>query len=227
MSEIAMMIPSGSISLEACYAEGADSASEAVILCHPHPLYGGNMDNNVVFALQNTLAGWGWATMRFNFRGVGGSGGEYGDGQGEVQDFLAVAAYLKEKGKKVLHVAGYSFGAWIAMKAMAQGFEPASAIFVSPPMDFLDFSTLRLHQKPCLITLGDRDTFCSLQTLRGWLAVQEADGATVDLETIAGCDHFYWNLEGFLSAKVSEFLRKHFHSMFKVSGFGFRVENIS
>ena len=168
------------------------------------------MDNNVISALQRTLADWGWATMRFNFQGVGGSGGEYGNGQGEVRDLLAVAAYLKGKGKEALHVAGYSFGAWIGLKAIVQGFEPASAIFVSPPLDFLDFSSLVLPQTHCLITLGDRDSFCSLQTLHTWLAAQKANRATVDLETLSGCDHFYWNHEPLLSAKVSEFLKKHF-----------------
>jgi alpha/beta superfamily hydrolase len=212
MSEKSVMIPSGSISLEACYAEGSQSGPEAVILCHPHPLYGGNMDNNVVLALQRTFNGLEWATMRFNFRSAGRSGGEFGEGQGETQDVLAVAAYLKEKGKRILHVAAYSFGAWIALKAIAQGFEPVSAVLVSPPLEFLDFSALRLPHKPCLISLGDRDSFCSVQTLRNWLAVQKADEAMVDMEILQGCDHFYWGHEEILFDMVSGFLRKHFQS---------------
>lgn len=211
MSEISSMIPAGRIFLEASYMEGRGSASEGVILCHPHPLYGGSMDNNVISTLQDTLSRWGWGTIRFNFRGVGRSGGAYGDGEGEVEDVMAVATYLeKEKGKKILHIAGYSFGAWIALKAIARGIEAGCVILVSPPMDFLDFGLLRLPQKPCLITVGDRDSFCALGTLRAWLEQQQTNA--LDFQTLAGCDHFYWNQEELLSVRVSEFLGKHFHS---------------
>jgi len=172
------------------------------------------MDNNVVIALQDALADGGWGAMRFNFRGVGRSSGKYGDGEGEVQDLMAVAAYLKEQGKEVLHIAGYSFGAWITLKATAQGLDPASVILVSPPLDFLDFSSLTLPSKPCLISLGDRDTFCSMQSLRNWLTLQQPDSANVRPLTapltLPGCDHFYWGQERVLAAKVLELLHQHF-----------------
>lgn len=210
MSEIDVVIPAGSASLEACCSKGEDSASEVAILCHPHPLYGGDMDNNVILALRNVLAAWGWGTIRFNFRGVGRSSGKYGDGEGEVQDVLAVASYAKEKGWKCLHIAGYSFGAWIALKAMARGLETASGILISPPLDFLDFGSLSLPREPCLITLGDQDSFCSIQSLRRWLSAQETDEDKVSFQTIPGCDHFYWSQEELLAAKVSGFLKKHF-----------------
>lgn len=211
MSETAVMIPSDGILLEASYEEGLTSASDAVILCHPHPLYGGAMDNNVVLALKNALAKWGWTTLRFNFRGVGRSGGTYADGKGEARDLFSVVEFLEKKGKKKLHIAGYSFGVWIALLAIAQGFEPQSAILVSPPVDFLDFSGLKLPPKPCLVTLGDRDKYCSPESLINWLAVQDT-GQKPDLEILPGCDHFYWKKEAILADLVAGFLKKHFQS---------------
>ncbi len=204
MPERRVSIPAGPHQLEAAFEKGL--RSEGAVLCHPHPLYGGNMDNNVVMALRRSLATLGWSTLRFNFRGVGSSGGSYGDGGGETEDLLAAANYLSGEGLSRIHVAGYSFGAWIALRALRQRLAPATLILVSPPIDFLDFSSLMLPPTPKLITLGDQDSFCSLSTLESWLKNQADDPQPGRVEILKGCDHFYWGYESRLESIVEEFV---------------------
>lgn len=209
MPEMPVEISCGELSLEAMFSEGSRPGGNGALLCHPHPLYGGSMDNNVVIALRDVMAKWGWGTLRFNFRGVGRSQGEYCEGDGEADDLLAAAGFLRDRGMERIHVGAYSFGAWVALKTLARGFCPASMVLVSPPMDFLDFRGLQPPESPCLITLGDRDSFASAETVRTWAGSQ---GCTSNLEfaELPQCDHFYWNREGQLATKVASFLQSHF-----------------
>jgi len=208
VSEIHMMIPAQDFELEACYEEGQGPA--VGILCHPHPLYGGSMDNNVIAAMQSALRARGWGTMRFNFRGVGRSGGGFAEGEGEAEDVMAIASFLSLQGKTIVHLGGYSFGAWIVLKALGLGLQAISTVLVSPPIDFLPFDNLKLPQTPCLITLGDGDSFCTGASLKAWLAGQPDAAQTAETEIVPGCDHFYWGREGFLEGRISKFLKKHF-----------------
>lgn len=209
MSEASVRISSGGIVLEARYEIG--SRPENVILCHPHPLYGGDMNNNVVMALRDAFRASDWGTLRFNFRGVGGSGGDYGSGNGEAEDLLAVRDYLLETGgNSPLHLAAYSFGAWVALKAVRKGFRPESLVLVSPPIDFLEFQDLELPLSPCLMTLGEEDEFCRTESLKKWVSSQVSDHQDTDLRFFPRCNHFYWGKESALSAEVIEFIRKRF-----------------
>jgi hypothetical protein len=203
MPEQRARIAVGPHDLEASFEAGL--GPDGAVLCHPHPLYGGNMDNNVVMTLKRSLAGAGWATLRFNFRGVGTSGGEYGDGAGEVDDLLIAAAHLQAQGPTRLHMAGYSFGAWIVLRAIQQAPTPASLILVSPPVDFLDFSSLALPPAPTLVTLGNEDSFCSLSALNNWLQQATQTPQAVRLEILQGCDHFHWGQESALESIVRDF----------------------
>lgn len=207
MSEVNVMIETGENVLEGLFDKG-ENPSAAALVCHPHPLYGGDMHNGVVMTVQRALRSWGWSTLRFNFRGVGRSSGSYSDGTGEAEDIKEAASYLYRLGVETLHVGAYSFGAWVTMKALGQEFHPASMILVSPPIDFLDFTNLMLPSKPCLITLGDRDDFCSLASIRKWVSEQPTEGKFAHLEIIPHCDHFYRGSEATLSTKISEFLKK-------------------
>lgn len=204
MPEQPVRIPADSHELEGAYEPGP--GPEGVVLCHPHPLYGGDMDNNVVMALQKSLGAQGWATLRFNFRGVGASGGTHGDGKGEVEDLLAAAAYLQQHGPGRIHLAGYSYGAWIALRASQQSVRPATLILVSPPVDFLDFKNLSLPPVPTLITLGDADSFCSVPALHDWLGTTGPGPKHVHIEILEGCDHFYWGYEARLRSIIRDFV---------------------
>lgn len=199
-----MIMERGGSILEGLFARGS-SAGVAAVICHPHPLYGGDMDNGLVIVLQRVLYRCGCSTLRFNFRGVGRSGGVYGDGAGEVEDLQVAVSYLDGLGLRQLHLAGYSFGAWIALKACAAGLQPASSILVSPPLDFLRFDDLRLPACPSLVTSGDRDDFCRKTTLHSWIARQNTAPESIDLKILPGCDHFYQGKEMILSDAVAKF----------------------
>jgi hypothetical protein len=166
------------------------------------------MENNVVMALKEAFTRLGWGALRFNFRGVGQSGGTYGDGEGEAQDIQAVWDCLRAADhESSLHLAAYSFGVWAGLKAVHKGLLPKSLFLISPPLDFLDFSGLWLPLAPTLIVMGDRDEFCSVQSLRSWLA--DGPGARQDLtvKIIPKCNHFFVSREEALVDEVSQFVR--------------------
>jgi uncharacterized protein len=224
MPEIPVRIPidDGKASLVGLFQEGKNGRT--AVVCHPHPLYGGNMENNVVLAAQRAFAACGWGTLRFNFRGVGGSGGLAGQGEKDALDLIAVSEYLRSKDFALKDstskdftsghagapdVAGYSYGAWVALEAIRQGLLPDSLLLFSPPLDFMSFEGLELPAGPILITIGNQDEFCSVESLRKWLSTQPRAGNAV-LEIFPYCDHFYWDFGRRLSAKIEAFLKKNF-----------------
>lgn len=198
MLEKEVMIPAeGGITLEACYTEGKGDEHVWVLL-HPHPLYGGSMDNNVVQVLHRAFHGRGFSTLRYNSRGVGQSGGTYDDGNKECDDLLHVVDYLKKvRSYSNVHVAAYSFGSWIALKTMSRGgWKPQSLFLVSPPLDFMTFDGLFPPLSiTCAITLGDRDEYCKVSSLHRWVEGWKTVDSPVRVEILAGCDHFYWGHE--------------------------------
>ena len=205
MPELAVQIPveKGKVVLEGLWLDGRIERS--VVLCHPHPPYGGNMQNNVVVAAQQAFAGQGWGTLRFNFRGVGKSGGRAAQGTKDAEDLLAVAEYLRANHPGHVDFAAYSYGAWATMEALRLGLSPDLLALISPPLDFIPFSGLELPDRNTLITLGNQDEFCSVESLKKWLSTQpNASRATVEI--LAYGDHFYWGLEQELSAKIAAFL---------------------
>lgn len=205
MPEQRARIPAGPHELEGAYESG--NGSEGVVLCHPHPLYGGNMDNNVVMTLKKSLGARGWATLRFNLRGVGASGGVHGDGRGEVEDLVAAATHLEQQGPGLMHLAGYSYGAWIALRACQQALKPTTLFLISPPIDFLDFTNLTIPQVPTLITLGDADSFCGVPSLQKWLGTSGGEPKLLRMEILEGCDHFYWGYETRLHSITLDFVQ--------------------
>ncbi|MCB1823489.1 MAG: alpha/beta hydrolase [Candidatus Competibacteraceae bacterium] len=161
----------------------------AAIITHPHPLYGGELDNPVVAALTGVYQRLGYSTLRFNFRGVGASAGDYDDGRGERDDVRAAAAFLEAAGKTVTDLAGYSFGAWINL-----GLDPPLAgvrrlLLVAPPVAYLDFDGMVAPPSVALrVVAGDRDGFAPLDVLREQLPRwQPAAG----LRVLPGADHFF------------------------------------
>ena len=110
-----IILSSGELALEGLLSRG--ESDRGLVISHPHPLYGGEMRNHVVGIIQEIFSGKGWTTLRFNFRGVGRSQGEYDEGVGEREDVGAAIRYLKELGIKEIVLAGYSFGAWVNARA--------------------------------------------------------------------------------------------------------------
>jgi len=205
MHEEAIKIRSSDdVALEAMLVWGR--SEHGAVLCHPHPLYGGAMDNNVVLAARDALAALGMTTLRFNFRGVGGSGGAFDGGRGEQQDLLAAYAALAED-VDIVHIVAYSFGAWVATTALARGtIEPRTVTLISPPVAFAetDFSGLTLPSCPTLVVSGDSDQFGPKAEVDRWIrSLGERDDIT--RVSLAGVDHFYWGAEPALAAALTEF----------------------
>ncbi len=156
MSIKRVTIPSA-YSLEAMFSEGADNAG--VVISHPHPLYGGDMSNNVVEAMEKGFSIKGFTTLRFNFRGVGGSDGLYDEGVGEVDDMLAALQFLREHLRKNARVilAGYSFGAWMCSKAAARAGNVDALFLVAYPFAFYGTDELKAFSGPVYFVGGSYD----------------------------------------------------------------------
>jgi alpha/beta superfamily hydrolase len=180
--------PSGDLRLEG-ELHLPPGATGAAVICHPHPLYGGNMDNNVVLALDDGFRRAGCATLRFNFRGVGASEGGYESGVGEQDDLRAAATeILSRTGAANVAVAGYSFGAMMAAHAGPAIAALARLVIVAPPLSFGGLGPLAACAVPKLFIVGDRDSYCSLADLTSALAgVVEPKRVLV----LRGADHFF------------------------------------
>jgi len=189
--EESVSIPGPGISLEGRLSVGA--APGGAVITHPHPLFGGTMANNVVLIAVRALVARGMSALRFNFRGVGRSTGVYGGGVDEAEDVAAALAFLKSRTPGPHYVMGYSFGAAVAGRALIQGLAAAGAIFIAPPIAFMDLSFLPRVPGLRLIVVGDRDDLCPLPSLRELMAAsQPALGATpVEVRVIEGADHFF------------------------------------
>jgi hypothetical protein len=119
-----------------------------------------------------------------------------------------IADFLREQGKNAIHLGGYSFGAWVSLMAIRNGFDAESFTLVSPPLDFMDFSGLSLPDAPCLIIVGDRDPFCSLASLKEWLPNHFSDDGSREVAILPGCDHFYSGFEDALAERIRLFLQR-------------------
>ncbi len=194
----------GDLLLEgALHLPGATSAP-GVVVCHPHPQYGGDMENNVVLGACRALAGRGIAALRFNFRGAGRSEGTFDDGRGEREDVRAALAHLSELSEvdaKRIGLIGYSFGAMVA--AEVAGGHLRGLALVSPPVAFGD---LRVDWNcPALVLGGDQDSIAPPDRLE---VVAGRPG--VELRVIPGADHFWWGFEDQLGEALAEFFERQF-----------------
>ncbi len=189
----------------------ASSPSPGVVVCHPHPLYGGDMHNNVVTAICRAAAVRGIAALRFNFRGVGRSQGAFADGVGERADATAALAHLRqlpEIDSQRIGLVGYSFGAAVALLSAGQDLRPdgrASAralVAVSTPTIARGLSDIAVSC-PALLVVGDQDQVAPPSRLA---ALAGVIGPRAELVIVPGADHFWWGAEDRLAELVSGFL---------------------
>lgn len=138
------------------------------IVCHPHPLHGGTMNNKVVTTLVKTFQGLGLNTVRFNFRGVGSSEGEYDEGAGEINDLLAVADWVQQtSGQKEIWLAGFSFGAYIAASA-APIINAKRLVTVAPAVQHFPMETLPPILCPWVLVQGEKDDVVPPELVFKW-----------------------------------------------------------
>jgi alpha/beta superfamily hydrolase len=189
--------------LEGLLCRGAEDRGW-IIFCHPHPLYGGDMYNNVVGVLQEALAQQGFPTLRFNFRGVGGSEGRYADGVGEEEDVRGAVEFVIEKADLPLFLVGYSFGAAVGTKAVVADERVKALICISPPIAMYDFAYLKDDMRPKLFVAGDRDFVCPVKPLKEFF---DSLPQPKSIRIIRDVDHFWWGMEGRVADSVIDFLQ--------------------
>jgi len=208
MKEEKVFIPSTGIQLESFLSiQGAFSFRGGVILCHPHPQYGGDMDHPVITTAVEAASQEGFSTLRFNFRGVGESEGSYGEGIGEKEDVKAVTDYFYPRlknNRSPLILVGYSFGAWAGFPIAIEDERFKGMIAIAPPLEIYDFGFLKGCKKKKLFIAGNRDLFCPSSVLEEWY--QHLDEPK-SLSIIPGADHFFLFHTRFLTQPLREFLK--------------------
>lgn len=186
---------------------GAESARAFGVVCHPHPLFGGTMTNKVVHTVARAWHELGLPTLRFNFRGVGGSAGSHDGGSGETQDALAVIAQGRRLWPRApLWLAGFSFGSYVALRAAAPA-APACLVTVAPPVGRWDFSAIAAPQCPWLIVQGDRDELVDASAVGDWARAQSPAPRLVLLD---GAEHFFHGRLHDLRGALFDFARDRF-----------------
>lgn len=179
--------PAGRI--EAIWRAGSDEAARAAVVCHPLPTHGGTMHNKVVYRAAKAFESMGWPVLRFNFRGVGLSGGAFEGGAGEAGDVRAALGWVAEERPDLpLVVCGFSFGSAVGLPVGAEDARVSHLVGLGIPTDRFPFDRLADVGKPKLFVQGDRDEFGPLDELRTGL---ERVAKPWELTVVEGADHFF------------------------------------
>lgn len=182
--------------LEGRYHQSENPNAPVALILHPHPQYGGTMNNKVVYTLFSVFQSLGFSVLRFNFRSVGRSQGNFEDGVGELSDATVALDWLQAMNPDARQcwIAGYSFGAWVGLQLLMRRPDINNFIAVSPPANEKDFSFLAPCPTSGLITQGSIDEIvnpASVTSLVKKLSTQR--NVEVDYALIDGADHMYNN----------------------------------
>ena len=185
--------------------DGEPTELPGVVICHPHPLHGGNMDNNVVLSVCFALAEQGFAALRFNFRGVGNSEGEHTKGEMEHQEAIGALKLLEAlpsvDGRRI-GLAGYSFGSSVILGNPDLQKRAQAIALISPSLRALDGTALTGAKQPLLVIAGDRDELVQSDQFE---TVFDSFSSLPTCHIVAGADHYWYGYEGHLAPKVVEF----------------------
>lgn len=196
--------------LEALLNQGAEGATHAALVCHPHPMFGGTMHNKVVFHTMKALNGFGFPVLRFNFRGAGLSQGEHDQGRGEVEDVRAALHWLRDRFHLPIIFAGFSFGAAVGVRAACPDPDVAAIISLGTPVSPVDeraydFSFLESCTQPKLLVSGARDQFGPRAQLEQLVASMPEPKRLVIIE---GADHFFAGRLAELRRAIEEWVKE-------------------
>ena len=206
-----VFIPGPAGRLEAKYFKSKKNTSPIALVLHPHPQYGGTMNNSVVAETFNTFMDNNFSVCRFNFRGVEKSDGEFDNGQGELADAAAALDWIERENFDNSHcwIAGFSFGALIAMQLLMRRPEINRFIAISPQPNTFDFSFLSPCPTSGIIIHGKNDELVpeeNIFELTKRLSSQK--GIKVDLKSIEDANHFFSkNIDNLISS-LNEYLKK-------------------
>jgi uncharacterized protein len=203
----AVTIPGPTGQLEALVdAPPQADGSRVAVVCHPHPLYGGSMTNKVAHMLAKAFNDAGAIAVRFNYRGVGASAGQYDEGNGEAADALAVLEWTQRDWPKAQRwLGGFSFGGAVAIRAAGER-EVARLVTVAPAVDRVAAPATKLPRCPWLVVQGDRDDVVDPQHVARWV---EGLPVRPEIAVIAGGEHFFHGKLTELRRVVLEWLARH------------------
>ena len=209
MPEVIFNGPEGR--LEGRYHHSKKPGAPIALVLHPHPQFGGTMNNKVVYAMYQSFVKRGFSTLRFNFRGVGRSQSTFDNGQGEMSDAASALDWMQAHNPNAqgCWIGGFSFGAWIAMQLMMRRPEIGGFISVAPPASQHDFSFLAPCPADGLIVNGDKDEIVapdSIDKLAQKLKSQKT--ISVEHEVIKGADHFFGDHMDKLTKVIDTYLDK-------------------
>ena len=196
--------------LEALLNQGAQTATHAALVCHPHPMFGGTMHNKVVFHTMKALNGFGFPVLRFNFRGTGLSQGEHDEGRGEVEDVRTALHWLRDQFRLPVVFAGFSFGTAVGLRAACSDPDVSAMISLGTPVApvddrVYDFGFLASCTRPKLFVSGARDQFGPRARLE--LVVASA-AEPKRLVMIEGADHFFAGRLAELRQAIEEWVKE-------------------
>jgi len=211
MPEVIFNGPEGR--LEGRYHHSPKANGPIALVLHPHPLHGGTMNNKVTYALYQTFVKRGFSVLRFNFRGVGRSQGQFDSGIGEMSDAATALDWMQthNPNTSTCWIGGFSFGAWIAMQLMMRRPEIGGFISISPPAEDCDFTFLAPCPASGQIIHGEKDKVVpkdSVDKLTAKLSSQK--NIIIDYDVIPGADHFFSKDMDTLNSLVGNYLDKSF-----------------
>jgi alpha/beta superfamily hydrolase len=197
--------------LEGRYQHGASSNAPIALVLHPHPQYGGTMNNKIVYNIFHVFSKRGFSVLRFNFRGVGRSQGSYDHGQGELSDAASALDWLQTYNANATGcwIAGFSFGAWIAMQLLMRRPEITGFISIAPPANLFDFAFLAPCPSSGLIVHGkDDDLVPEADVAKLAQRLSNQRDIRIEYKTIPGASHFFEEHLDDLTNTVDRYLRK-------------------
>ena len=200
------------------YKKGQSLNPPVALILHPHPLYGGTMNNPVVLELFNIFDDLGFSTFRFNFRGVGKSEGKFDSGLGELADAAAGLDWVQRQNPNANQcwVAGFSFGALLCMQLLMRRPEITRFISVSPQPNLYDFNFLAPCPASGMIIQGKKDELVPIEdTNRLAQKLQSQKNIVIDYEEISGANHFYDNEMHKLNKVVATYIEKELNSRYR------------
>ncbi len=207
MPEVTISGPAGRI--EARYHHEQSAEPKIALILHPHPQFGGTMNNQIVYQLYYAFAQKKFSVLRFNFRGVGRSQGLFDNGPGELSDAATALDWLQtyNPDARTCWIAGVSFGAWIAMQLLMRRPEIQGFVCVAPPANLYDFSFLAPCPSSGIMINGAEDRVVpseSVKTLVDKLKTQK--GITITHEVVPGANHFFEGKIDELMAVVNRYV---------------------
>ena len=209
MPEVTIPGPEGR--LEGRYKHNPDDTAPVALILHPHPSHGGTMNNTVTYRMFHAFADAGFSVLRFNFRGVGKSQGEFDRGEGELSDAASALDWLQKHhpNARATWVGGYNFGAWIGMQLLMRRPEISSFVSVALPANLFDFTFLAPCPNSGLVIQGNQDDIVPHdQVYRLVEKLRAQRGIEIDSDILDGANHFFTGKLPALADSIDAYINK-------------------